>query len=261
MIEYLLKNAEFSKIFKFISPNFLRVASPAVLFGVAQRLQKSRKETAAGSSLVQTYSKLTSAAPLGVQIDSQMSSETVGSEKGSETQAHAIPVDSFQQGTQILTLFFHQILSQDTWILDFRSEAFKIDEAGKLRWRPQLYFYEMPQEFLVGIRSLYRGFYHSDDVLFDRSLARLGLSSSKEALRSHFGVGDQTHVNFQLKTFQNTFTEVFEACAREGVKLPPEFFVLGLSLLGLYENLETLGAALDVRSCFERASTMCGAEP
>ena len=199
-------------------------------------------------SLLQRYSVLTSQPPLEIQIDPLNPSKRQGREA-------AVVLT----GNKILTLFFHQIITQSTWILDFRSDAFEGTQTGGLKWRPQPYFYEISPVFLAGVRSLYQGFYRSDDALFDQALSELGLSAAGQSLRNHFGVGDQSQVYFQLKTFQNTFTEVFDVCAREGVKLQPEFFVLGIILLGLYENLEILGVSFDARACFESAFKMSGA--
>ena len=247
MIEYLFKNAEFSKIFRFISPGFLRVISPTTLIGVAHQLKTNRKDQATWLSLAQRYSTMTSLPPIFIQIDAVPNAGF-----RSKTQLS----EAISLGTRVLTLFFHQILTQSTWILDFRSEAFQGEMPSGLKWQPQPYFYEVSPKFLDGIRALYLGFYTSDDRLFDQALVQLGLSGARQSLRNHFGGGDQTKIQFQLKLFQNTFTDVFEACAKTGVKLQPDFFVLGLSLLSLYENLETLSVSFNVRACFEQALQM-----
>jgi hypothetical protein len=158
-----------------------------------------------------------------------------------------------EAGENVLVLFFHQILTQETWILDLRSEVFHEESTGSNSWSPKPIYCSIEPEFLKGIRSLYKGFYGSDDSLFDQALLDLGLTAAKHSLRNHFGQGDQSSILFQLKTFQSTFTDVFEACGREKIQLQPDFFVLGLMLLGLYENLESLGIPFDARKCFSQA--------
>lgn len=243
MLQYLLRNADFSGLFRFVSPNFFKVVSPAVVVKVAGALKHNHSDKTGFRRLHAEYGKELVLADLGVCLESG----------DSLAQPKKAPLSSEQLGERALTLFFHQILTRDSWILDFRSESFQEVSGQALLWQPQAFYYSISDDFLKGVRSLYRGFYLSDDGLFDQALQGLGLTAAKESLRRHFGQGDQSSVLFHLKTFQRTFTDVFEACSREKLKLQPEFFVLGMMLLGLYEYLESLGVPYDVRKCFTLA--------
>lgn len=221
MLQYLLKNSELSGLFRFLSPNFIQVASPLELLGLAKQLKRNRDDAERWRA-VRGYRNL----PL--------------------------------HPTDALTRFFHQILSRDTWILDFRSEAFRARPDGSLDWDPKPYYHAISPKFLAGIRDLYSGFYLQDDARFDRALAALGLTAAGGAIRTHLGEGDPRATRFELRRFQATFAAVFDACARERIRLHPDFFLLGIALLGLYENLERDDRAYDVSASFEAARSQVG---
>jgi hypothetical protein len=228
---YLFSKLDFSGLFRFVSPNFFKVLSPVSLFKVAPVLKRNYSDKAGWEALWTKRSwKLQKAG--------------FSAEKN--------------PGQQALRLFFYQILTEETWILDFRSDAFPQGEAGETGWKPKPLFYRVPPDFAEQMSNLYCGFYTSDDELFDRALAKLGLLKAKECLRNHFGQGDQTKVQFKLQTFQSTFAEVFQVCDREKLKLQTEFFVLGLMLLTLYQNLETYDSPQNARKCFLDALEKAG---
>lgn len=226
LLPYLLKNADYTGLLKFVSPNFFQVVSASTLLRNGTRLMRNRADTEAWKTI------------------SQRPQQGPGDGPGSVRDADV--------GRRALAIFFHQIFAQTTWVLDFRSQAFRTTESGT-HWSPEPFFYEVSNDFARAVRSLYKGFYLSDDQQFEGALAALNIAPARETLRTHFGSGDQTHVRFDLKHFQATFAEVFATCAREKRELHPEFFVLGLSLLCLYQNLETQGRAYDVRGAFLRA--------
>jgi hypothetical protein len=151
-----------------------------------------------------------------------------------------------------LDLFFWQIFSGETWILDLRAGAFSSSDAAAITWSPRPLWWSPSPTFRDGTRELYAGFYTGDAARFDRALATLGLTAAKQPLQDHFGLGDQRAVRFELAAFQKTFAAVFEACRRAGTKIPPEFAVLGIMLLTLYENLEQHAQVFDVRAAFDR---------
>jgi hypothetical protein len=229
MLKYLFANSELKGLLEFVSPQFWSVAQPLHLFSVANRLAQNRKDG---------------------ERWGQLSQRLLNPEGG-------LPVDragdAAHVGRAVLEHFFRQILESSTWILDFRPDAFPCWKESSLVWAPQVWFFDVSPEFAEGIRGVYRGFYGDDDALFQGSLQALGLEAATEAFRAHFGASDQSAVEFRLKTFQATFGKVFEACAGAGVKLHPDFFVLGICLLTLYENLESLNAPLDVRGAFQQA--------
>ncbi len=242
MIQYLLKSADFSGLFRFVSPSFFKVVSPKVIFQIATQIKRNQSDLESWEKVASSYGESLNRAALGVQIHG--SAGRVDS-SGS--------LSSRDLGHRTLELFFHQVLTQDNWILDFRTEAFETRADGVL-WKPKNYYFAPSTPFVNGVRGLYRGFYSGNDSLFDQSLRELQMEAARESLKAHFGQGDQSSVEFKLKVFQETFTQVFEDCAKSGTQVQGDFFVLGLMLLGLYERLESLGLPLDVRSAFETAA-------
>jgi hypothetical protein len=229
MLKYLFANSELKGLLEFVSPQFWSVAQPLHLFSVANRLAQNRKDLERWGQVSQRLPDPKGGLPV----------DRVG--------------DASDVGRAVLEHFFRQILESSTWILDFRPDAFPCWQEPGLVWAPQVWFYDVSPEFAEGIRGVYLGFYGGDDALFLASLKALGLEAATDAFRAHFGAGNQSAVEFRLKTFQATFGKVFEACAGAGVKLHPDFFVLGISLLTLYENLESLKVPLDVRAAFQQA--------
>jgi hypothetical protein len=223
---YLFTNLDFAGLFRFVSPQFFKVISPAALFKIAPKLKKNFSDEGAWKALRK---------------------ETLSNFQ----QAEFTPAKDL--GEHVLRLFFYQILTEKSWILDFRSDAFSRDAAGVTNWNPKPLYYAMSPEFSHRMREMYRGFYLGDDALFDSALSDLGLLKARACLRSHFGEGDQSEVYFKLQTFQNTFADVFKVCEREGLTLHTEFFVLGLMLLTLYENLGAYEGPQNARKCFIEA--------
>ena len=245
IFQYLLKNSDLGSLFRFVSPNFFKVVSPSVLLRIGKELKQNQGDPKNWEKLWTQYSTTLHKADIGIKLDPVAPLP--------QTQIHLEPHVQ-ELGERLLVLFFHQILTQDIWILDFRAEAVAVDARSHSLWKPKPFYFSISPSFLKGVRSLYQGFYGSDDALFDQALLDLGLSAAKTSLKNHFGRGDQSQVEFKLKTFQNTFTEVFEVCAREKIELQPEFFILGIMLLGLYQQLEILAIPFDARKCFNFAS-------
>lgn len=158
-------------------------------------------------------------------------------------------------GEAVLQLYFFQILNSTTWLLDFRSTALLegASGTGSLHWSPAQVYHRLDPSWVESVRSMYTGYYLGQIELFDRSLEELGLTSARESLLEHFGTGDQSAVSFELARFQKTFLTIFKDLARQKRSIRTEFIVLGLSLLALYENLETLGGSYNVRESFLRA--------
>lgn len=156
-------------------------------------------------------------------------------------------------GDAILELYFHQIYAGDTAILDVRSNAFRPNADG-LRWRPASIYLQWDPEFLDALRRLYRGYYGGDEREFEGALAHLRLEPARDIFLSHFGSGDQREVAFDMATFHDTFHEAFVACREGGEQLHGDFIGLGLYLATLYEHLESVGGAWDVRAAWARVA-------
>ncbi len=239
MIQYLLKSADFSGLFRFISPSFFKVVSPQVMFQIGTQILRNQKDLKTWEQIQKSHREGFDLLGLNVGLP------------GAQTPS---PRDL---GHRTLELFFYQILTQETWIVDLRTEAFEVHPGG-VDWKPKAYYFKVQPQFLEGVRSLYRGFYLGDDALFDSALKQLKMDPARESFRAHFGLGDQSSVMFRLKEFQNTFTHIFDACAKEGNRLQGDFFVLGVMLVGLYERLETLNVPMNARACFDTVAQKVG---
>lgn len=248
MIQYVLKNMDFTGLSGFLSPNFFKVVSPTVVMKIATQILRNRSDQAQWNAVLESLGSGLEKESWGLQLvrfSDPASGSGGGAEKGLTPQ---------EMGHQTLKLFFYQVLTQDTWVLDLRTDAFQV-QGAQVGWSPSSIYFRMEPKFLEGVRSLYRGFYTCNDALFDSALEQLQMDPAKQSLRAHFGTGDQKSVPFQLKKFQETFTRVFEDCARSRRQLQGEFFVLGILLVSLYERLEKLGVEYDVRSCFDAIET------
>lgn len=68
-------------------------------------------------------------------------------------------------------------------------------------------------------------------------------------------------MKFKLKDFRDSFHEIFLSCKNARTTLHPNFFALGLLLSSLYENLESLGVAFNVREIFLETLKARGESP
>jgi hypothetical protein len=241
MLAYLLKTSDLATLFRFVSADFFKVVPVGDLLSLGTQLRRHADDHAAfAASCTALYARLV-AGELAVRVTGDKRSGGAPGEGGARA------------ATAALDLFFFQIFASETWLLDYRAGAFAVPEGDSVTWSPQALWWSPSPAFRDGTRELYAGFYTGDAARFDAALATLGLSAAKKPLEDHFGLGDQRAVRFELKTFQGTFAAVFEACRRAGTSIPPEFAVLGIMLLTLYENLEQHGLVFDVRAAFDRA--------
>jgi len=167
-----------------------------------------------------------------------------------------------EQGEAILELYFSQILSKEQVFLDLRPSRFQV-ERGKIKWVPNGLYCHFKNDFQQGLIDLYTGFYHDDDVLYERGLQAIGLIQEtdskdqrdqiKSIFKEHFGDHDQTSVKFEMKHFVDSFHQIFDHIFTEKKKLSDDFVYLGIYLVTLYLHLEKINRPLDVRASFERA--------
>jgi len=234
MFEALLKNSDFSALFKLVSPNFFKVVPVPQLLGVAGKILANTRafslehpEIAPGIKLLEQ---------VGYPVQTAAAGETT-------------PMDITQQ-PRVLELYFLQIALCDTWLLDFRGGSFRTTVADPLVWQPGPYFLSLTPTFRDTVRALYEGFYLDRPEQFEGALRSLGVLSAKQVFIDHFGLDDQTQVRFKLAEFEQTFAKVFQACAASGEKISPEFTALGVLLLTLYENLQATDQPCNVREAF-----------
>jgi hypothetical protein len=157
--------------------------------------------------------------------------------------------DKRRLGEKVLEMYFAQIFHCDTSILDLRSGAF----ISQGLWAPNSIFYRWNPSFKAAIKKMYSGFYHDDNVLFLDGLRALDLEHAAGIFKTHFGSGNQDAVKFDLSEFKKSFHSIFLSCKTHKTKLHPDFFALGVYLVCLYENLQTIGLPLNVRAAFLKA--------
>ena len=237
MLEMLVRNSDFAALSKLISPSFFKVVPVPQLIGVGGRILANTRTFSAEQPELQKSRDLLSQAGWSISF-----------ERTATRPELTTPIAS-----QVLELYFLQISLCDTWLLDFRSSSFHAASGKPLIWSPGPYFLRLSSEFLASVRNLYAGFYLGDSAKFQKALEGLGVSAARSVLEEHFGLEGQSHVQFKLAEFEQTFAKVFQACAKGGERIAPEFTALGILLLTLYENLESTGEAFDVRGAFLKA--------
>lgn len=181
----------------------------------------------------------------------RLTTETLSSAGAPSTNAGA-------RGQRVPELYFHQIFSDGSTLLDLRLASFS-EEGGALSWNPSGALAEWSPEFRRALRGLYRGFYLGDDIVFREGLAALGLAKAEDAIRSQFGEGQQRAVRFLLKDFQQKFQDVFVRCQETGSRIDTGF-CLSASTWRRSMNISTRWASPSTRA---RRSTlsMAVAEP
>ena len=174
-------------------------------------------------------------------------------------QAHGVGLDTPSEevrrtmGQSILELFFGQLFGTEHAIMDVRSDSFLVDDGGVLLWQPKAFFVEWQRDFIDAVRDLYVGFYFDDPSRFNDAMARLDMHSGEDTLRTLLGKDDPRNARFETAAFHENFHEVFVTYRDQGVALHRNFLALGVYLVCLYEALEKVGVALDVRAALERA--------
>jgi hypothetical protein len=176
------------------------------------------------------------------------------------TRQPTVPLgDGALGGRQVIELYFHQLFYGDIALLDLRYERFG-GVNGTVEWAPQPFYYAWNREFQEACRQMYLGFYLGDDALFDEGMATMGLSCAEDIFLEHFGGGEQHAVSFQLDQFMTTFRRTLRRCKAEGERVHPNMIPFGMYIVTLYDHLEKLGGAYDVRAAFFEAVDVDEAE-
>ena len=158
------------------------------------------------------------------------------------------------RGQRVLEAYFASVGRADATYVDFRPDRFE-SAGARLLWSPLPVHVEWDRAFLAGVRDMYTGFYRDEPERMRAGLAALELSGAEQAMRAHFGEGDQRSVMFTSAGFKASFGRVFDRVAELGHPLHPNFIGLGAMLATLYLHLEAVGVPLDVRTAFEASWT------
>jgi hypothetical protein len=237
-----LKGTDWELLTSFVSPVFFEVVPTigmARVFGAVVKDYTNAKEfervrTAANENIDKINLNQTKKLQLVKNLSHVLDSRKLGMSERQEF------------GQVILKIYFSQIFSGDKSILDLRSSAFN----DLLEWSPKPVYFEWNRDFRDGLQGLYRGFYTNDEQCLNEGLKKLNLLHAKAVIYSHFGEGQQDAVRFSLNHFKKSLHAVFVSCKENRSRLHPDFFALGVYLLCLYENLESLDCSFDVRRAF-----------
>lgn len=239
MLNTLIKHTRFSDVLELASPELFKVMPVSGLKQAASKLMSNRTSRSKFDKARQERAKAIAESIGGIALvdDLELFGETVA-----------------EDGDKLLELYFLQLWDDAPAILDLRRARFGSTASG-VAWNPKPYFVEFEPQFKDAMKRIYRGFYEDDDELFRTGLAEVGLDGVEDLFRQHFGDGDQTAVTFELDHFRSTFMQIFEHCREQDVSLHHDFISLGISLATLYEHLDALGGAYDVRAAYHAATS------
>jgi len=240
MIGKILASGQLGKLASFVSPTFFDVMPAKALWSRGRALLAGTRNHEAFRHAVATRSsELATWLP---QI------ELVAERKRSS--GPIVPSAAEWRGASVVELYFHQLFHGSTALLDLRGQSFT--PAGeRLIWHPAPWFTQWSPEFIGPLREIYLGFYRKDDAMFQRGLTALSLQHAGDLFLKHFAAG---MVTFRTVDFVDTFHQVFERCKEARVSLHPDFLPLGIYLAALYDQMEDLAVAVDVKAAFERAT-------
>jgi len=238
MLNTLMKHTRFSDVLELASPELFKVMPVSGLRKAASKLMSNRTSSSKFDDARQQRARSIAETVDGIAIVDEL-------DGFAETRV--------EDGHKLLQLYFLQLWDDAPAILDLRRARFGTTSTGVV-WDPTPYFVEFEPAFKASMKRIYRGFYDDDDELFRQGLAEVGLDGVEELFREHFGDGEQTDVIFELEHFRSTFMQIFEHCRAQDVSLHHDFIALGISLATLYEHLDALGGAYDVRAAFREAT-------
>ncbi len=231
---------EFQVFLKHIGPSAFKIISvkeaSSALYGLSQSYLNSKEAKA-------LQVKVKPLLPKGVEMgDVSDSSVPANAEK--------------EYGHRILQIYFSQIQSTEGLFLDLRQKHFQWQE-DHLIWQPSNLQVRLKESFRQGLHSVYLGFYSDNPKELDAGLLKMGLikeSASeqekqelKQLLLDHVGSDSPTAVNFELQKFSDSFEKFFAYLKRNNVKLSADFLHLGIYLVSLYLNLDSINQPLNVQ--------------
>lgn len=240
LVSRLVQGTTFSQFTDFVSPTFFQVMPARQMFMQGRALVSSYRDASAFAdamglrreALAKTTLPITIGAPV---VDGKL----------------AAAADKKAMGELVVALYFHQLFTPQPTLLDLSARRFS-QRNGQLVWSPGAGHVHWDETFRAAMCNVYRVFYSGGDLA--AALAPLGLSSAADLFAKHFGGGDQSAVTFSVDAFVKSFHEIFVHCREHGIALHPNFLPLGLYLATMYDTLEKLGVALDVRSAFAKGS-------
>jgi lysophospholipase L1-like esterase len=236
MLEKWLKGGEWSMLLDLVSPRF---------FDVLPARELEREVRALGGNYVNRSRFHAARGRLDALLAQSGLPVRLESERAFDPRCPAL-----ERGQAVLRLYFLQLMSGPDALLDLRYERFSAEGHG-LRWDPGPLYVCWDPAFLESVRRLYAAFYEDRPEAFRAALGELHLLPAEAALRRSFGGSEAQHaVVFRGAEFRQAFHEAFLQCQRSGCVLHRNFASLGLYLACLYQHLEKIGGAHDVRAAF-----------
>lgn len=171
-------------------------------------------------------------------------------------------------GGVLLELFFTEALSGQPIFLDLRTHHFS-PLGEEWQWKTSNLWGQFSRTFTEGLRKLYAGFFHHDEASFRKGLELTGLVSPEwseesklemtQLLKDTFAIGGgDAPLHFNLVAFQQSFQKVFDFMMSKKGRLGPDFVLLGIMLVTLYQSLEELGAPHAVTPFYDKAAARLG---
>ncbi|MFB6352104.1 MAG: hypothetical protein ABEN55_13755 [Bradymonadaceae bacterium] len=227
MWKTLFRTVQFGDLGHLLSPAFFRVFPVAKMRRAVGELMSNYRDRATFEQVVDERRHRLQEADIPVELEPEA---TVGGDTR--------PSD----GRQLLT------------VLELNRKRFGHRDES-LVWAPGRVYVQWDEEFLDGVRTLYRGFYLERDEEFDAGLAKLGLEGMGDLFAAHFGGGEQRAVQFEMEHFHTSFEDILARAREEGRTLHYQFAPLGVYLATLYDHLDRLDGTYDVRSIAEKVLT------
>lgn len=239
-----LRGTEWSQLGDYVSPSFFEVLPARAIWGQLRELAGNASDGDGFARVQRDVEARMARAGRTLRVGHELAGETEIGEL--DEAARRV------RGQQVLEIYFAQIRHAPAAALDLRPGRFAGSEP--LAWSPRPLWLAWDPDFLEGLRDLYQGFYGDDDPRFRAALARLDLEPAEDTFREHFGADDPRAVRFEAAHFHATFHEAFVRCRDAGVRLHRNFLALGIYLGCLYDHLEALGLAFDVRDAWDRVA-------
>jgi hypothetical protein len=251
MLHRLLKQSDWSFLLDFVSPAFFKIIPPFELVGQATALAKRTQNHSLYAALIEDFcmSDRLTVLSSGMNQDESKQSSNSFIDLSSEQRC--------ELATLIVDLYFAQLYAGRHMLLDLRLSRFHFSN-GAWVWSPAPLIGEFDSKFLAAMCQLYEGFYLENRDTMVQALSDLGLEWAFDTFIHHFGEGDQTHVEFKISHFVQTFHDIFMSAKEKKKSLKGDFVQLGVALGLMYETLEKLAEPVNVRASFQRVQSKFG---
>lgn len=252
LLRKLVQSTDFSQFFDLLSPTFFEVISAKDLASISYRLINNYRDDSEFNKAL-NLRKHQDMPVLILSPKEKTAQDSIGIHEINETEKHIV-------GQAVLELYFRQLMDFGTpTLLNLGAKRFYYSQ-NVVQWHVARGHYNWPPEFQTAITNVYIDFYLNQGANLEDALRPLSLELAADIFREHFAGGTQTQasgnqdeVEFNLKTFFDSFHKIFKFCKEKSLHIHPAFVSLGLYLASMYETLEELDQSFNVRQAFEEA--------